>query len=79
MEPVVSMAGLMNTTTSPAALGSRAASVRLLIPQSDQRLRAVPLSGSGSVRALLPMEDPRRSAFGRGAVSSRPTRLDVRV
>jgi len=74
MEPVVSMAGLSNGASLVS--GSSSVSVRLSIRQSDQRPRAAMLSGN--VRASLPAEDPRRSAFGQGAVCSRSTRFDVR-
>jgi len=75
MEPVVSMAGLSNGASLVS--GSSSVSMRLSIRQSDQRPRAAMLSGN--VRASLPAEDPRRSAFGQGAVCSRSTRFDVRV
>lgn len=72
----LSMAGL---TISPANLGSFTSTSRIeSTRQSDHRPRALPVT----VRASLPVhssENPARSAFGRGAVSSHSPRLGVRA
>ena len=74
MESVVSMAGLSNSPAALASFKSSSANTARLqwIRQSDQRPTLC-------VRALQAMEDLGRSAFGRGAVSSRSTRLHFRV
>jgi hypothetical protein len=75
--PVGSMAGLCSTSSSGSS------SARVLVGGSGCCYGG-PKRAVGGVRAvLLPVpaaEDPRRSAFGWGSVSSRgSTRLDVRV